>query len=151
MMNEEKSGISVSSDDSLIPSDSGTITPLEQEEKITIKRATNHNEISSMESNWEQIKRKVKAISLKRGFDPIPVLVGAAIPYAIDIISDYVDEAAPNYFPFFICVLLMVICKLLSKIVPFLHENDYAINQVHLQDLDHLLKQIDRNQEEKTK
>ena len=146
MMNDENNMIHVTSKDSVIAPDSGSITHLEQDEKVTIKRAANHDELSMMESNWNQIKRKINAISLKRTFDVNAVLVGAAIPYAIEIISDYVNKKAPNYFPFFICVFLMVVVKLLSKCVPFLGENNSSVNVVHLDDLKHLIQQIEQNQ-----
>ena len=146
VMTDEKLDISVSSANSVLPTDSGTITKLEQEETVTIKRATNHNELSMMESNWLQIKRKINLISLQKRIDVNAILIGAAIPYAIDIITDYIAGKTPNYFPFFICVLLMVACKFLAKIIPYLSEDISAINKVHLDDLQNLVEQVEKSQ-----
>ena len=142
-MSDENFEVSISSADSVIPADNGTITKIEQEEKVTIKRAANHNEFSMMESSWVQIKRKISLISLRKNIDVNAVLIGAAIPYAIDIISDYFDKKTPNYFPFFICILLMLVGKLLAKVVPYLNEDTSAINKVHLEDLKDLVQQVE--------
>ena len=146
VMSDEMLEVSVSSDNSVISSDQGTITKLEQKEKVTIKRAANHNEISIMESNWTQIKRKIKLISLQKRLDINAILTGAAIPYAIDNINDHIHKESPNYFPFFVCVLLIVIVTLLRKRIPYVGEDSTEINMVHLEDLNNLIEQIEKTQ-----
>lgn len=115
VMSDEMLEVSVSSDNSVISSDQGTITKLEQKEKVTIKRAANHNEISIMESNWTQIKRKIKLISLQKRLDINAILTGAAIPYAIDIINDHIHKESPNYFPFFCMCFVDRYCYITKK------------------------------------
>jgi len=143
-MGDENLNISVSSNTG-VSTEASTITKLEKKEKVTIKRTANHNEISIMESMWLQITRKIGLISLKKRFDINAVLIGAAIPYAIDIINDYIHKAEPNYFPFFICVFLTMLSKFLAKYIPFLGGDKTAINQVHLDDLKNYITQVDNS------
>ena len=41
-----------------------TITQLTESEDVTIKRPANHNEISIMENDWKQIRRKVNKLQI---------------------------------------------------------------------------------------
>ena len=119
------------------------IKHVEQDEKVTIRRPTNHNEISLMENDWIRIKDKINSIKLKRKIDASSLVVGAIIPYAIDIVVDYCTQKTPNYFPLVICTVLLIIVKKLAKVVPWLGDDNTAENSVHLFDLKKLVQQAE--------
>lgn len=125
------------------------IKKLEHDETVTIKRTANHNEVSIMESEWSQIKRKINAISLKKKFDISSIIVGAIIPYTIDIVADYSNNVTPNYLPLAICAVLFVLAQYLPKVVPFLGENNSAENQVHLNDLKDMIERVEASSQKK--
>ena len=59
--------ISMKSTDGAVATAARTeIKHVEREEKITIRRPTNHNEISLMENDWLRIKDKINSISLRK-------------------------------------------------------------------------------------
>ena len=138
-MSDEKLNISVTTDPSVVPRDSCSITKMEKTEKVIIRQTANHNEVSIMESTWIQIKRKINLISFKKRIDISSILIGTMIPYAIDIINDYINKASPNYFPFFICCLLLVA----SKYIPCFSKDVASNNKVHLEDLKNYIEQVD--------
>lgn len=126
-----------------ISSASGEIKKVEQDETVTIKRPTNHNEISLMENDWALIKDKANSITLKQRLDLSAVIAGAIIPYTIDIISDYVGEKTPNYFPLVICLVLLVLVKVFVRKIPWIGEDNMTENRVHLDDLKKKISQVD--------
>lgn len=142
-MNDDRLNISVSEEPSIVPQGGGTITKMEQNEKVTIKRTANHNEVSIMENIWIEIKRKVNLISLEKGIDVSPIIIGAMIPYIVDIISDKINRVDPDYFPFFVCCILLVICKWASKHIPWFSEDLTSNNKIHLEDLKNYIEQVD--------
>ena len=107
---------------------------------ITTTKNANHDEISLLKSDWETIKRKINLLSFRKSGDPFSAVVGASVPYALDILTSWVDHTPPNYPPFFLCILLMIACKLLSEL---LGADPTAANLVHLEDLKNLIEQID--------
>lgn len=142
-MSDTQEEIRISSETSVLSQDAGTITKSEGKEKFIVKKATNHNEISIMESIWNQIKRKVDLISFQKRIDICILLYGAMIPYIIDIFQSYMKGDTPTYFPLVICFVLIAICKWLSKYCTYLQENRDAINDVHLTDLKNLIDEVD--------
>lgn len=121
----------------------GQISHLAHSETVTIYRPANHNEVSIMESTWRQIKRKANSISLKAHLDISSIIIGALIPYLLDIITDYCNKTSPNYFPIAICGALLFFTNWLSKKVPFFGSDNTAKNQVHLEDLKALIDEVD--------
>ena len=121
----------------------GEIKKVEQDETVTIKRPTNHNEISLMENDWTLIKDKANSISLKRKFDFSAVIAGAIIPYAIDIIVDFSNKTTPNYFPLVICIVLLVLVKVFARNLPWIGDDNMIENRVHLNDLKKKISQVD--------
>lgn len=141
-MSEEKTSINVSSS-SVVPTEKNTKIQLEQNEKIIIRRATNHNEISIMETDWNQIKKKIFQISFTKRLDIFAMLYGATVPYIINIISALVHKETPNYAPLVICIILILSCKFFSKYIPYLSEHTDTENSVHLSDLKNIIEQVD--------
>ena len=131
------------SDEPVLSDASGDIKQVEQDETVIIRRPANHNEISLMENDWALIKDKINSISLQNGFDFSAVIVGAFIPYAIDIISDYVAKKTPNFFPLAVCVILLVVVKFLGKFIPWMGEDNLVENRVHLGDLKKIITKVD--------
>lgn len=130
-----------------------------QEGTFFVHHAADHNEISIMKSDWDEICRKAKAIKLKKRFDWIALLWGAAIPYAIEAGMKILNNESVNYFPLAFCFFFIAVLKSLkdSRLrnpfkckIKFLIEdsetetlyagND-ADNYVHH---DYLLKTLDR-------
>ncbi|MBQ9762335.1 MAG: hypothetical protein IJV82_04570 [Oscillospiraceae bacterium] len=121
----------------------GEIKKVEQDETVTIKRPTNHNEISLMENDWALIKDKANSIALKRKFDLSTVIAGAIIPYTIDIIADFINKTDPNYFPLAICIVLLVLVKVFARKLPWIGDDNMIENRVHLNDLKRKISQVD--------
>lgn len=120
-----------------------TITQLTESEDVTIKRPANHNEISIMENDWKQIRRKVNKLQISKHFNILDIILGAVIPYAIDIIGSYLNNQNPNYLPLIICIVLYVLSTWLAKKFPILGSDNSEANSVHLNDLNDLLDQAD--------
>ena len=120
-----------------------TITQLTESEAVTIKRPANHNEISIMENDWKQIRRKVNKLQISKHFNIPDIILGAIIPYAIDLIGSYLNEQTPNYLPLFICIIQYVLSTWLAKKFPILGSDNSEANSVHLNDLNELLDQAD--------
>lgn len=128
--------ISMKSTDGAVATAARTeIKHVESEETITIRRPTNHNEISLMENDWLRIKDKINSISLRKRFDVSAIIVGAIIPYTIDIVADYCNQKTPNYFPLVICVVLFIVTRALAKYIPWIGDDNTTENKVHLEDL----------------
>ncbi len=121
----------------------GSIKTIEHDETVTIRRPTNHTEISMMENDWQSIKGKIHALSLKKRLNLSAVVFGAMVPYCIDIIADFINNTSPNYFPFIICVILLVLVNFLAKYIPFIGDDQIAENKVHLEDLKKMIAQVD--------
>ena len=120
-----------------------TITQLTESEDVTIKRPANHNEISIMENDWKEIRRKVNKLQISKHFNILDIILGAVIPYAIDIIGSYLNNQNPNYLPLIICIVLYVLSTWLAKKFPILGSDNSEANSVHLNDLNDLLDQAD--------
>ena len=120
-----------------------TTTQLTESEDVTIKRPANHNEISIMENDWKQIRRKVNKLQISKHFNIPDIILGAVIPYAIDIIGSYLNNQNPNYLPLIICIVLYVLSTWLAKKFPILGSDNSEANSVHLNDLNDLLDQAD--------
>lgn len=127
----------------------GNIKTIEHDETVTIRRPTNHNEISMMENDWQGIKRKIYALSLKKGLNLSAVVLGAMVPYAIDIIADFINNKSPNYFPLIICVILLILVHFFAKYIPFIGDDQIAENKVHLEDLKNIVRQVDSSLQNK--
>lgn len=114
-----------------------------------LERTANHTEISIMKTQWNNICKKIHAIKIKRfTFNFQEIIIGAVIPYAIDILSDYARGKTPNYFPVFICALLFFANSVVKKIIPIF--NDYSTeNQIHLEDLKEIIDEIDKIEDKK--
>lgn len=94
---------------------SSNIAQVRENENIIISRPANHNEISIMEKDWKLIRNKVNKIKIQHHLNLSDIIIGAFIPYCIDIITSYVVGETPNYFPAFICIGLYILIKWLSK------------------------------------
>ena len=134
--------IQMNSSSSLHPS-TGHISQLKEEEKVIIRRPTNHNEISIMENVWNEMKYKIDMIKLNKHLDIPTIILGAIIPYAIQLITDYVNHNELNIFPLIICIVLYIISNWLSKKFPILGKDDTEGNSIHLNDLKRLVEQAD--------
>jgi len=134
--------IKMNSSSSLPPS-TGHISHLKEEENVIIRRPTNHNEISIMENVWNDIKYKVAMIKLQKHLDIPTIILGAIIPYTIELFTDYVNNRDLNFFPLLICIILYIIFKWLSKKIPILDSDNTEANSIHLNDLKRLIEQAD--------
>lgn len=139
---EERSDIAVSSCATL-QSSAGTISNAKHEEEFLIKRTSNHNEISIMESVWIQIKRKIKLIDCTKRLDVTGLIFGAMIPYMIDILNAYFNKEPANYFPLAICGAIYFATKFLSRWIKFFGESKEQANKLHLDDLKNLIEQVE--------
>lgn len=125
---------------------SSNIAQVRENENIIISRPANHNEISIMEKDWKLIRNKVNKIKIQHHLNLSDIIIGAFIPYCIDIITSYVVGETPNYFPAFICIGLYILIKWLSKKFSFLASDNTDTNIVHLQELNELLDQADSSE-----
>lgn len=125
------------------------IKKIEQDETVTIKRPVNHNEVSLMENDWQRIKDKINAITLKKRIDLSAIVVGAIIPYSIDIVVDFINNENPNFFPLFICVVLLIVIRFLTRCVPWLGEDQATENKVHLEDLKNMVTYVESSLQSK--
>lgn len=120
-------------------------------------RATDHNEISIMKSDWDEICRKARAIRLEKRFDWNALLWGAAIPYVIEAASCLAARKPVNWFPLALCFCLIALLQagMLSRLFALFrrggsqskapyeeHESD---NRVHHSDLLKLLERVNQN------
>ena len=110
----------------------------------TLERTANHTEISIMKTQWNSICKKINAIKIKKfTLNLQEIIVGAAIPYIIDIISDCLTKESPNYFPVFICIVLFFVNSVAKKIIPICNDCS-AENQIHLDDIKEIIEEIDK-------
>lgn len=109
----------------------------------TLERTANHTEISIMKTQWNNICKKIHAIKINKfTLNLREVIIGASIPYIINIFSDYLGQKTPNYFPIFVCIVLLLITLIVKKFIPIC--NDYsAENQIRLDDLKEMIEEID--------
>ena len=110
--------------------------------------AANHTEISLMKSQWVLICKKIAAIQANKC--PInlqELIVGASIPYMIDIFKDLSSQQSPDFLPFFICMLLLFLSTLLKKFSSYFSDHSTE-NSLHLSDLTALIDEI--NEQSKT-
>ena len=128
---------------STISPNTTNITQLTESEDVTIRRPANHNEISIMENDWRQIRRKVDKLHISKHFNIPDILLGAIFPYAIEVISSHLNSKTPNYLPLFICIVLYIISTWLAKKIPILGADNSETNMVHLNDLNELLDHAD--------
>ena len=119
------------------------ITQLTESEDVTIRRPANHNEISIMENDWKQIRRKVNKLHISKHFNIPDIILGSIFPYAIDVINSILNSNEPNYLPLVICIVLYLISTWLAKKFPILGSDNSETNIVHLNDLNELLDQAD--------
>lgn len=141
----------------------GKFTLNQQEGAFFVHHATDHNEISIMKSDWDEICRKAKAIKLKKRFDWIALLWGAAIPYVIEAGMKISNHESVDYFPLAFCFFFIAVCKSL-KDLPFRNPFKYKVkllkkepedeplyaenesdNYVHHDDLLKMLDRITKN------
>lgn len=113
----------------------------------TIERTANHTEISIMKTQWNSICRKIQNIKIKKfTLNLQEIIIGATIPYIIDVFADYLANRTPNYFPVFICIVLLLISIVAKKSIPFC--NDYSKeNRIHLDDIKEIIEEIDKMEE----
>lgn len=143
-MSENPEAINLTRDtNSVVSPDNTVITPLETDEKITIRRPANHNEISIIESDWKQISRKINLIKLKKRFDIENLLWGASIPYLLDVIEAWIHSKEPDYLPLLICIILIPVIQKAAKYISFIGEDLTSINEVHLNDIKDIITRID--------
>ena len=74
-----------------------TITQLTESEDVTIKRPANHNEISIMENDWKQIRRKVNKLQISKHFNIPDIILGSdnseANSVHLNDLNDLLDQA----------------------------------------------------------
>ena len=92
----------------------GKFTLSQQEGSFFVHHAADHNEISIMKSDWDEICRKAKAIKLKKRFDWIALLWGAAIPYVIEAGRNFSNHESVDYFPLACCFFFIAVFKSLK-------------------------------------
>lgn len=119
------------------------ITQLTENEDVMIRRPANHNEISIMENDWNQIRRKVNKLQISKHFNIPDIILGAIFPYAIDVIGSCLNKDEPNCIPLIICIVLYILSTWLAKKIPILGSDNSEANAVHLNDLNELLDQAD--------
>ena len=136
--------ISVQQDtESTISPNSTSNIQLTETEDVTIRRFANHNEVAIMENDWRQIKRKINKLKIAKHLNIPNIVLGAIIPYTIDVICSFLNKQEPNYFPLIICIVILVISTMIAKIFPILGSDNSEENMVHLNDLKYLLNQVD--------
>ena len=126
-----------------------SITQVKEDEVIIINRPANHNEISIMENDWSLIRDKVSRIKIRSGIKWSEIIIGAMIPYIIEIISCLCRHETPNYFPVIICLILYVMLHFISSRIPSFSPNCDDINKIHLQELNELLDRADSSKKNK--
>lgn len=119
------------------------ITQLTESEDVTIRRPANHNEISIMENDWKQIRRKVNKLQISKHYDIPKIILGTIIPYVIDVIANRLNNQNPNYLPLIVCLALFILSIPVAKQFPILGSDNSEANLVHLNDLNDLLDQAD--------
>lgn len=124
-----------------IKNKSGQIHILEEDEKISIKRATNHNELSIMESDWKELNYKVNSIRFSKIYWIPQMILGAAVSYFVDGVMYWRKGEDVKYLPLVICLALYVLFTIFIK-----NKTDDTSNQVHLNDVKRILKRIEDNQ-----
>lgn len=109
----------------------------------TIERTANHTEISIMKTQWKNICKKFNSIKFKKfTLNMQEIVIGAAIPYIIDVISDYCNQKEPNYFPIFVCFILLLVSFIVTKAFPFCNDNSKE-NEIYLNDIKGIIEEID--------
>ncbi len=76
----------------------------------------------------KQIRRKVNKLQISKHFNILDIILGAVIPYAIDIIGSYLNNQNPNYLPLIICIVLYVLSTWLAKKFPILGSDNSEAN-----------------------
>lgn len=113
---------------------------------IVVTHATDHSEISILESTWKDIKRKINQISVKKTFDGETLLSGVMLPYIIDLFCDLFNKRQINILPIAICFLLFAY-RGIEPHISFLGKSKDAENQIHLDDLKEMIASIDATYE----
>lgn len=100
-----------------------------------------------MKTQWNSICRKIQNIKIKKfTLNLQEIIIEATIPYIIDVFADYLANRIPNYFPVFICIVLLLISIAAKKFIPFC--NDYSEkNRIHLDDIKEIIEEIDKMEE----
>lgn len=113
-----------------------------------IEKTANHTEISIMKSQWSMICKKINNIKYKSFVINIyELIIGASIPYIIEVFMDYCRGEQPDYFPIFICLLILAITPVVKKFVPIFNDNSIE-NDIHLNDIKDIINEIDKSQNE---
>lgn len=109
-----------------------------------VKKTANHTEISIMKSQWDIICKKINKIKNKSfNINLYELIIGAIIPYVINIITDFHQGKQPEYFPILICMVLLVIAFFIKKVSPFFHDNSVE-NNIHLNDIKDIISEINK-------
>lgn len=115
---------------------------------FTIEKTANHTEISIMKSQWMLICKKINNMKYKSfTINIYELIIGASLPYVIDIIRDCHNDKQPDYFPIFICFILFVIASFIKNYIPFFNDNSTE-NDIHLNDIKDIITEIDKNHNE---
>lgn len=86
----------------------GEIKTTTETRQFTVSSGSNHNEIKILESDWDEICRKAKAISFKKRIDWTSLMWGVAIPLFLETIVEKRAGENPDYLPLVICLLLII-------------------------------------------
>lgn len=110
-----------------------------------IEKTANHTEIAIMKSQWMLICKKINAMKYKSlTINIYELIVGSSIPYIIDILKDYNAEKQPDYFPIFICFVLLTIAFIVKNYIPLFNDNSTE-NDIHLNDIKEIINEINKN------
>lgn len=120
--------------------------PSESTTTFKIEKTANHTEISIMKSQWNLICKKINSIRYKNfTVNVYELIIGASVPYIIDVFKAYHAGQQPDYFPIFICLVLLVITSIIKKYIPIFNDNSTE-NAIHLNDIKDIIKEIDKSQ-----
>lgn len=126
-------------------------TPSESTTTFTIEKTANHTEISIMKSQWNLICKKISRIKIKNfTVNVYELIIGASIPYIIDIFKAYQSGQQPDYFPIFICLIIFGITFIVKKYIPLFNDNS-AENTIHLNDIKDIIDELNKNENEYNK
>lgn len=141
----------ISTDTYIPPHGHISTTPSESTTTFTIEKTANHTEISIMKSQWNLICKKISKIEIKNfTINVYELIIGASIPYIIDVFKAYQSGQQPDYFPIFICLIILGIASIVKKYIPFFNDNS-AQNTIHLNDIKDIIDELNINETEHSK